>query len=59
MGEMSPDTKIALRYLNSQIILRVLTGSIYMQSEGTEFELITGETYTYKITKKEAEDDAI
>lgn len=57
MGEMTPDTKIALRYLNSQIILKVLTGSIYMQSDGTEFELITGEIYTYKITKKETEND--
>ncbi len=59
MGEMSPDTKIALKCINSQVILTVLTGSIYMQSNGTEFELITGETYTYKIKEKEAEDDAI
>ncbi len=59
MGEMSPDTKIALKYINSQIILTVLTGSVYMQSNGTEFELVTGETYTHKIIKREDEEDAI
>ena len=59
MGEMSPETKIALKCVNSQVILTVLTGSLYMQSNGTEFELVTGETYTHKITEKETEDDAI
>lgn len=58
MGEMSPDTKIAVEYKNSQTILKVLTGSITMQSEGTEFELVTNEIYTYK-TKKGFKYDAV
>lgn len=51
VGEMSPDTKIAIEYKNSQTILKVLTGSIIMQSDGSEFELITDEVYTYKTRK--------
>ena len=58
MGEMSPDTKIAIEYKNSQTILKVLTGSISMQSEGTEFELVTNEVYTYK-TKKGLKNNAV
>ncbi|MDD5102753.1 MAG: hypothetical protein PHH62_07225 [Endomicrobiaceae bacterium] len=55
-AELSPDAKISFKYVDSTITLKVLMGTISMDTNGNNFELYEGEAFIYKY---KGENDAI
>lgn len=56
-AEISPNTKLSLKYDNSSIVSKVLLGNVSMKSNGATFELSVDETFQYIL--EEGDENAI